>query len=271
MEGITVIKSILEYSFMQNAMLGALFASIACGIIGTIIIERKIVMMSGGIAHAAFGGIGMGYFLGIEPIIGALVFAVICALGISAINRKTKTNTDVVTGIFWSMGMALGILFISITPSYPPNISSYLFGDILTISSMDLKLLIVLDIIVVLMVILFYNVLKAYMFDDEFAAISKINVEITESIIFILTAITVVALIRVVGIIMATALLTAPVAIAKMFTYNLKKVIIVSVIISSVLCILGLWISYELNIASGVAIVLITGLSYLASSAVTIK
>lgn len=268
MGGITLINAVFQYTFLQNALLGALLASVLCGIIGTIIIEKKMVMISGGIAHAAFGGIGMGYFFGIEPIIGAFIFSVFSALSISAINRKAKTNTDVLFGIFWSVGMALGVLFIAITPGYPPNISSYLFGDILTISSIDLYVIIALDVLVVFSVSLFFNVLKVYIFDEELASISGIRVEVTEYIFFTLVAITVVALIRVVGIIMTTALLTAPSAIAKMFSYDFKRIMIISIAIGAGICIAGLWLSYELNIASGVAIVLVAGFIYLSSSIV---
>lgn len=258
-----MIKAIFEYSFLQNALLGALLASVICGIIGTVVIEKKMVMMSGGIAHAAFGGIGLGYFLGIEPIIGALAFSIFGALSISTINRKVKTNTDVLFGIFWSVGMALGVLFIAFTPGYPPDVSSYLFGDILTVTRNDINIILALDVIVIAGILIFFNVLKAYIFDEEFAIISGIKTEVIERILFVIIAITIVVLIRVVGIIMTTALLTAPAAVAKMFTYSLKRIMIFSVGICSISCIIGLWSSYELNIASGVAIVLIAGLIYL--------
>ena len=123
-----MIDAILKYTFLQHAIIGAILASIICGIIGTIIVEKKLVMMSGGIAHTAFGGVGMGYFLKIEPIIGALIFAIISSFGIVGIKRKSRVNTDTIIGMFWSLGMALGIIFISLTPGYPPDISSYLFG-----------------------------------------------------------------------------------------------------------------------------------------------
>lgn len=129
-----MIDAILKYTFLQNAIISAVLASIICGIIGTIIVEKKLVMMSGGIAHSAFGGIGMGYFLNIEPIIGALIFAIISSFGIVTIKEKSELNADTIIGMFWTLGMALGIIFISITSGYPPDISSYLFGDILTAS-----------------------------------------------------------------------------------------------------------------------------------------
>lgn len=261
-----MIRALFEYAFLQNAVLSAVLASIACGIIGTVIIERKMVMMSGGIAHTAFGGVGMGYFLKIEPIIGALVFSVLSALGIAAMNRRTKTHTDVLVGIFWSMGMALGVLFIAFTPGYPPDMSSYLFGNILTVSKMDLKMMLVLDVIIAASVILLFNILKAYMFDEEFTATLGINTACIEYLLFVLVALTVVVLIRVVGIILIIALLTVPPAIAKQFTYNLRNIMLVSIALGIIFCLSGLWISYELGIASGASIILLSGFGYVAVS-----
>lgn len=128
MEVIILIRSLFEYQFLQNAVISAILASIACGIIGTIIIEKRLVMMSGGIAHTAFGGIGLGYLLGIEPIIGALFITICAAMGIATIKRKTTMNTDIPIGIFWAAGMSLGILFIALTPGYPPDMTTYLLG-----------------------------------------------------------------------------------------------------------------------------------------------
>lgn len=257
-----MIASLFEYAFLRNAVIASILASIACGIIGTIIMEKKLVMMSGGIAHASFGGIGLGYYLGVEPLFGALVFAVTAGLGIAAINKKARTNTDLLTGIFWSAGMASGIVFISLTPGYPPDMTSYLFGDILTVSSRNLLMIITLDIVIIFTVIAFYNQFKAYMFDREFASVIGIKTTFLEYTLFILTAFTVVILIRVAGIILVIALLTAPPATAKLLTFNLKKIMIYSIILGMIYCITGLWISYLLNIASGAAIVLVAGLFY---------
>eukprot|EP00831_Metopus_contortus_P052818 TRINITY_DN4435_c0_g1_i4.p1 TRINITY_DN4435_c0_g1~~TRINITY_DN4435_c0_g1_i4.p1 ORF type:complete len:488 (-),score=62.08 TRINITY_DN4435_c0_g1_i4:39-1502(-) len=164
MEVLQLIETILKYTFLQHAIISSILASIMCGIIGTIIVEKKLVMMSGGIAHTAFGGVGMGYFLKIEPIIGAFIFAVISSFGIVGIKKKSKINTDAVIGMFWSLGMALGIVFISITPGYPPDISSYLFGDILTVTKLDIYMMIALNFIVVFLLIAFFHQIKAYLF-----------------------------------------------------------------------------------------------------------
>jgi zinc transport system permease protein len=257
-----MIDAIFKYTFLQNAIIGAVLASITCGVIGTIVVEKKLVMMSGGIAHAAFGGVGMGYFLNIEPIIGALVFAVVSSFGIVEINRKSKVNTDTIIGMFWSLGMALGIIFISLTDGYPPDISSYLFGDILTVSKLDLYIMAGLDAIVIFIVISLFNNIKAYLFDEEFSKVVGINVNLMEYLVFILIAFSVVVLIRVVGIILIIALLTVPPAISKLLTSNLRKIMFLSILFGVVFSLLGLYISYKLHIASGASIIIVAVSAY---------
>ena len=230
-----------------------------------IIIEKKLVMMTGGIAHTSYGGVGLGYLLDFEPIIGAFVFAILAALGIGYINRKGKAASDVIIGLFWSLGMALGIIFFSLMPGYPPDPSTYLFGNILTVTWANLYFTGIITLIVVLAVVIFFNHWKAYLFDDEFAYIKGIKTTLLEYLLLILIAMTVVALIRVVGIILALALLTAPAATAATITNNLKKRMIYAIILGNVFCFLGLWISYEVDIASGAVIVTLSVVSTLAS------
>ncbi len=254
---------VLQYQFIQNAFLASVFASIVCGIIGVIIVEKKLVMMSGGIAHTSYGGVGLGYLLGFEPIIGAFFISICAALGIGYIKRRSGTNTDVVIGLFWSLGMALGILFIALMPGYPPDLSSYLFGSILSVSRIDLYLIVVLTLIVVLVIIALYDYWKAYLFDEEFATIIGINTGILEYLLFILIAMSVVVLIRVVGIILVLALFTAPPAIAMLLTDSFRMRMILSTIIGSIFCLTGLWISYIMDIPSGAIIVILASTSYL--------
>jgi zinc transport system permease protein len=166
-------------------------------------------MMSGGIAHTAYGGVGLGYLLGFEPIIGAFIFAICSAVGIGYIKRKGGARSDVIIGLFWSLGMALGILFIALTPGYPPDLSSYLFGSILSVTKADLYLIVILTFIVTAIVVLLYNDWKAYLFDEEFASIIGVRTAFLEYLLLILIAMTIVVLIRVVGIILVLALLTA--------------------------------------------------------------
>ncbi len=261
-----MIDSIFRYTFMQNAILSAILASIACGIIGTIIIEKKLVMMSGGIAHTAFGGVGLGYFLHIEPILGALLFSIAASVGIVTIKRNTTTSADILIAMFWSVGMSLGIIFVALTPGYPPDMSSYLFGDILTVSQTDLIVMLFLNIVIIAAVFLCYPVLKSYLFDEEFAKISGINVRYLENLLYVLIALTIVIIIRVVGIILILALLCTPPAIAKQYTHNLTKIIFSSILLGICFCIIGLWISYSFQLASGVCIILFSVLSYIVIS-----
>ncbi|MFZ5973790.1 MAG: metal ABC transporter permease [Bacillota bacterium] len=253
-----MIEALLKYQFLQNALLGSVLASIVCGIIGVIIVEKKLVMMSGGIAHTSYGGVGLGYLLGIEPIIGAFLFSLGAAFGIGVIKRKGGARSDVVIGLFWSLGMALGILFIALMPGYPPEITSYLFGNILSVTRADLLLMAGFAAIVLLVVIMLFNHWKAYLFDEEFASIIGMKTAFLEYLLLTLVAITIVALIRVAGIILVLALLTAPAAIAGMLTGKLKQRMIYAVIFGTVFCIAGLWISYSINIASGAAIVILS-------------
>ena len=258
-----MLDLLTDYSFLQNAVIGAFLASIVCGIIGTIIIEKKLVMMSGGIAHTSFGGIGLGFFLNVEPIYSALLFTMVSAIAIVKLKKKTETNSDTLIGIFWATGMALGILFISFTPGYPPQIASYLFGDILTITDTDVVLMILLVSIVSFTVISLFNYWKAYLFDEEFLQVIGVNAAIMEYMLFIIIALTIVVLIRVVGIILVIALLTTPPAIARFFTYNLKKMMIIAVIIGFIISLAGLWLSYQFDIASGASIIILAGITYM--------
>jgi len=252
-----MIDAILNYQFMQNALLTAILASIVCGIIGTIVVEKKLVMMSGGIAHTAFGGIGLGYWLGFEPIIGALIFSAGSSLIITSIKKKTNTNTDTLIGILWSTGMALGILFIYLSPGYPPDMASYLFGDILTVTRFDLTIIFFLVIFTVFVVVAFFSRWLSFLFDEEYSFVIGMNTCFMEYFMFLLIALSIVVLIRVVGIILVIALLTTPTAIAKMFTFSLKKLMILSSIIGMIISLTGLWLSYHLNIPSGAMIILL--------------
>ncbi|KEI00716.1 metal ABC transporter permease [Clostridium botulinum] len=257
-----MINAFFQYAFMRHAVISVVLASIVCGIIGTIVVEKKLVMMSGGIAHTAFGGIGMGYFLGIEPMIGALVFSILSALGIAKIKRSTNTNSDTLIGMFWSLGMALGIIFIAFTPGYPPDMNSYLFGNILRVSSMDVNIMAILDVIVVAIVVVLFNYFKAYLFDDEFTQVLGINTSFLEYLTYIIIACTIVVLIRVVGIILVIALLTVPPAIAKQFTFNLKSIMFISCLLGVIFGFIGLVLSYYFNIASGASIIIVAVGSY---------
>jgi zinc transport system permease protein len=263
-----MLAALFHYTFLQNALIAGILASIVCGLIGIIIVEKKLVLMSGGIAHTSYGGVGLGYLLGFEPILGAFLFSVSAALGIGFIKRKNGARAETLIALFWSLGMALGILFVSLMPGYPPDLTSYLFGNILSVTKVDLALMLCLTFIVAAVVLVLYNNWKAYLFDEEFARIIGIRTVFLEYLLLILIAMTIVVLIRVVGIILVLALLTAPAATASMLTSDLKKRMLYAIFFGMFFCLAGLWLSYTLNIASGASIVILSVLFYLIAYAI---
>jgi len=267
-----MIDAILSYHFMQNALLATLLSSIICGIIGTIIVEKKLVMMGGGIAHTAYGGVGLGYLLGFNPIFGAIGFSTVAALGIGYTNRTGKKNSDITTALFWSLGMASGVLFTSLMPSYPPDMNSYLFGNILSVTDSLLIMMAILTAIIFAFIAVFYHDWNSYLFDNEYATISGMNTKFLEYLLSILIALSVVTLIRVAGIILIIALISAPAATAALMSQKLKNRMILATLIGVIECFLGLTASYTLNIASGASIVIIAvSVHFLAKSIQLLK
>lgn len=247
---------------MQNALLAAVLASVACGIVGTYVVVKKIGYISGGIAHAAFGGIGLGYFLGVNPLVCLLPFTLLSALGIGIISKKTKVPEDTAIGIFWAAGMAMGVIFIGLAPGYAPDLFSYLFGNILTVSRMDIYAMLILDAVIIGIVYLFYKELLAISFDEEYAQVAGVRTTALYLLLLALIAVTTVILVRVVGIILVIALLTIPAAIAKQFTQNLFKMMLVAIALGGVFTLSGLWLSYIFNIASGATIILLSASAF---------
>jgi len=246
---------LFRYQFFLKALLAAFFTSISCGIIGTYIVSKRIVFLSGGITHASFGGIGIGYFLGINPILGAAVFAVLTALGIEFVTKKVDIREDSVIGMWWSFGMAIGIIFIFITPGYAPNLMSYLFGSILTVTSLDLYMMLVLNIMIVFFFLIFFKTILYVSFDPEYARTYRAPVQFINYILLGLVALTIVLNIRVMGIILIISLLTIPQTIANLFTRSFRNMIFVSIIIALLGCFAGLFISYRYDIPSGASII----------------
>ncbi len=257
---------ILQYEFMRNALIAAILVSITCGIVGTYVVIKRIVFISGGISHAAFGGIGLGYLLGMNPILTAIPFSILSALFIGIISKKTKVSEDTAIGISWTVGMALGIIFVALSPGYAPNLFSYLFGSILTVTSFDLIIMLILNMIIIFTVILFYKEFLAISFDEEFSEVVGVPTKKVYFLLLCLVALSVVVLIRIVGVILVIALLTIPAAISRAFTYNIKKLMIFSTFISMILTLIGLYLSYVFDLPSGATIVLVSGIGFLLSS-----
>jgi len=255
----------LQFEFMRNAFLAAFLGSIACGIVGSYVVVKRIGYISGGIAHTAFGGIGLGYFLGVNPLYCLIPFSVLSALGIGWISKKTRIPEDSAIGIFWAVGMALGVIFIGLTPGYVPDLFSYLFGNILTVPRQDLYFMTGLDVFILATVFLFYKEFLAISFDEEYAQVSGVKTFLIYLILLGLVALTVVMLVRMVGIILVIALLTIPSAIAKQYTGNLKIMMALSTVIGIVFTMSGIWVSYLLDIASGASIILLLAAAFIGS------
>jgi len=249
----------LQYEFMRNALMAGLLAAIACGIVGVYVVVKRIVFISGGIAHASFGGIGLGYFLGINPIIGALFFSLASGLAIGRITRKSRLPADTAIGILWALGMALGVVFIALTPGYAPDLMSYLFGNILTVPFSDVLLMLALDAVIIIIVVALYKEYLILSFDEEYATAIGMPVEKLYLLLLAMIALTVVVLIRVVGMILVIALLTFPAAMARQFTHNMKTMMLLSVLFGFLFTLGGLWLSYVLKLPSGATIILLGG------------
>ena len=258
------MTEIFQYEFMQHALIAAVLVSIACGIVGTFVVIKKIVFISGGISHTAFGGIGLGYLLGINPIFAAIPFTLLAAIGLGVIHKKTKVSEDSAIGILWAIGMALGVIFIALAPGYAPDLFSYLFGSILTVPYTDLGLMLILDVIIIGLVSYFFKELQALTFDEEFSRIRGVPTRFLYILLLCLVALSIVMLIRVVGVILVIALLTIPSSIAKQFTLDLRKLVFLSIVIAVILSVTGLLLSYLFDLPSGATIVLALAIVFFA-------
>jgi zinc transport system permease protein len=246
---------LFTFGFFRNALLTALFVSISGGIIGTYVVTRRIVFISGGITHASFGGIGLAFLLGFNPILGAILFAIFSALGIQFFSHKFKVREDSSIAIWWAFGMALGIIFVFLTPGYTPNLMSYLFGNILTVSKQELQIMGAVLVLLVVVFRIFFRKILYISFDEEFAGISGLRVSLYNYGMIMLVALVVVMNIRAVGIILVLAQLTVPQATANLFSKDYRQIMILSVIFGLAGTLSGLFISFYLNIPSGATII----------------
>jgi zinc transport system permease protein len=262
---------ILQYGFFQNALLGSFLAAIACGFVGTYIVARRLVFISGGITHASFGGLGLGFYMGINPLITAIVFSILSALGVEWISKKHSVREDSAIAGIWALGMALGVIFIFLTPGYAPNLSAFLFGNILTINRYDLIWLAVSVVLLLMWFVFFYKQIIYVAFDRDFATTQCIPVRLIEYVMIIFIAVTIVLSIRLVGIMLLMSLLTLPQITMNVFTSDFKKIIIGSIAIGFFGCVLGLYLSYLINVPSGAFIILILVILFLLSKIIKKK
>jgi len=270
------LTDLQHYPFLQNALLTGILASVACGIIGTYIVVRRISYIADGIAHAVLGGMGAALYIhkmyhwqGLLPLHGAVVAAIVAAIIIGLVSLWAKQREDTVISALWAVGMAAGIIFISRTPGYNEDLMGYLFGNILMVSSDDLWMLAGLDVVIVCVGLLFYNQFLAVCFDHEFARLRGLKVELFYLLLLCLAALTVVVLATVVGIVMVIALLTLPVGIAALFSTTMWRMMAISTILCAVFTISGLAASYEPDYPAGATTIIIAGAAYLA--AMTLK
>lgn len=256
---------ILQYTFFQNALIGIILLSTVAAIIGTYIVTRRMVFIAGGITHASFGGMGIGYYAGISPTLAAMAFAILSALGIEQLSRGNKLREDSAIAIFWALGMAVGIIFIFLTPGYTPGLTEFLFGNILTITHTDIALFATYTAALVIWAVVNYRRILYTIFDRDFASTQGINVKYISTIMTLFIAIGVVLSIRLVGIMLLISILTLPQIIAEMHTAEFKKIILLSGIICLICNLIGLTISAIVSIPTGACIVVTLVITYMAS------
>ena len=253
---------LLEFTFFQHALLGSLFASIACGIIGTYIVTRRLVFISGGITHASFGGIGIGLYTGISPLLSAAIFSVLSAFGVEWLSKRKDMREDSAIAVFWTFGMAIGIIFSFLSPGFAPDLSAFLFGNILTITTTDIWMLLIISVLLIAFFACFLNPIIYIAFDREYAKSQRIPVVLFEYILMMFIALTIVACLRMIGIVLVISLLTLPQMTANLFTHSFKKIIWLSIGIGYLGCLGGLLLSYQLQVPSGAAIIFFSILVY---------
>ncbi|GHT74596.1 zinc ABC transporter permease [Bacteroidia bacterium] len=254
---------LLHYTFFQNALWGSLFTCIACGIIGSYVVARRLVFISGGITHASFGGLGIGFYLGVNPIFSALVFSVGSAFGVEWLSKKQGIREDSAIAAMWALGMALGVICIFLTPGYAPNISAYLFGNILTVTTNDIWFSGGFAILTILLFIRFFKPILYTAFDREFAQTQGLKVSLIEHLMMIAIAVCIVSSIRLIGIMLLMSLMTVPQMTANLFTSRFKNIIFLSILFGIIGCFSGLFLSYYLNVPSGAAIIFVQVLLFL--------
>jgi zinc transport system permease protein len=259
---------LLQYTFFQNALIGSFFTCIACGIIGSYIVVRRLVFISGGITHASFGGLGIGFYLGINPVLSALIFSIASAFGIEWFSRKQDIREDSAIAVFWALGMALGVICIFLTPGYSPNITAYLFGNILTVTYADIGFISGFTLLTVILFTCFFNRILYTAFDREFACTKGINVSLIEHLMMIAIAVCIVASIRLIGIMLLMSLMTVPQMTANIFTFRFKNIILYSILIGMAGCFSGLFLSYYLNTPSGASIIFVQVIFFLVCKAI---
>jgi zinc transport system permease protein len=255
----------LQFEFMQHALAAGLLASLICGIMGTLVVVNRIVLISGGIAHAAYGGIGLAFYFGLPYLLGTIGFSLLAAMVMAVVSMKAKHRTDTIIGVIWALGMAFGIILIDLTPGYNVDLMSYLFGSILTVPTEDLLIMLMVAGGITLMVGYYYKDLLVLSYDEEFAQIRGVPVKRLYFVLIGMLAVTIVLVIQVVGLILVIALLTIPPFIAEKHTKSLVQMMVWSSLLGALFTTTGLWLSYRYNLTSGATIIMVSGVAFLIS------
>lgn len=255
----------LQFEFMRNALMAGVLTSIICGVIGTLIVINRLVFLSGGVAHSAYGGIGLAFFLGIPYMIGAVGFSFLAAMLMAGVTMKTKQRADTIIGVIWAVGMAIGILLIDMTPGYNVDLMSYLFGSILSVPFSDLVTMVIIGSLILLLVSYYFQDMLVMSYDEEFAKVRGIPVKKLYYLLIGIVAVTVVMVVQVVGLILVIALLTIPPYIAEKYTKSLFQMMLLSCCLGMVFTVGGLWASYTFDMTSGAIIIFFAGIAFFGS------
>lgn len=257
-----------QFDFMRNAVFAGILVSILCGILGTLVVVNRIVFISGGIAHAAYGGIGIAFYLGLPPSLGAALFSVLVSVVMGIASLKSKQRADTIIGVMWAVGMALGIILIDLTPGYGVDLMSFLFGSILSVPAADLLYMAILVLVILCTVFLLFKEFLAMSYDEEFSFVVGIPVRALYFILLVMISLAIVMTIRVVGLILVIALLTIPPYIAEKYTSSLGRMMVLSSFLGVLFTIAGLLLSYRYNLTSGASIIMVAGIAFFLSMGV---
>lgn len=249
---------IFEYRYLANALLAAIFAGVMCGIVGTYVVARRMVFLCGGITHASFGGLGVALWAGVNPIGGAMAFALLSSVGIEWASDRGKIREDSAIGIMWSIGMAIGALFMSLTPGYTSgDLASYMFGSIVTVTSLDVTLLGIFTLLCVVGAVLWWRQVMYLAFDRDFAASQGIATHIVAYLLMAMVAIAIVLAIRIMGIVLLLSLFTMPAVAANVITKSYAKITLWASVFATTSAVTGLVASYYWEIPPGTCIIFI--------------
>jgi len=257
------MTEILHYTFIQNALFAAIMVSIISGIIGSLILVNRMTFLAGGIAHSSYGGIGLAIYFSLPIFLGASLFAIVSAIIIALISFKQRHRLDIFIGLVWAVGMAIGILFVDLTPGYNVDLMSYLFGSILAVSKQDLTFMALLLLAVLFFIHRYYRQILAVSYDSEYASLRGINAKLFFTLILIFSALAVVVAIKVVGLILVIALMSIPTYIAEQISNSLYKMMIIASLLSTLFTLIGLVLSYNYDLTSGASIILTAAFSLL--------